>query len=164
MIVDCLPDEFQKFAQALQFRAWQTGLFLQVAQHSTSLWAVYGNFVPINNPPVKIVSMGSHAGHTYFAKALALRDCPVRTKVYVGTHQALAEYSSLTIRSYMCHEAVEMLPRRLLSGYNGAPVSVVVVDLDDTAISSHREALADLYKSVSPQSIILLLDCRAEIV
>jgi hypothetical protein len=159
MIVDCIIDKQQRFAETHGFKPWQKGLFLELVNTSglNGIISIHSSSV---SPFVKSVSLGTWSGHTYFAKICGLKEFPVRTKVYATNKQNFAEYSSLHTRHHLCHETIDLLPIDDFQGYIGGPVRIVVVDLDSSRISRFRQSLNKLCDTIPALSTLVLLDAQ----
>lgn len=158
MIVDCLTNKHQRFAESYSFKPWQTGLFLELANFADSKGILASQL--FNPPFTKSVSLGTWSGHTYFAQVCSLKEFPIRSKIYATNPQNLSEYSSLTIRPNMCHEPIDLLSSNRFQGYVGGPVQVIIVDMDGDNPARLREPLDQLAGTMPANAALVLLDSQ----
>ncbi len=159
MVINVLPNDYLFFSQQFSFHPWQSGLLGDLMEWNKIVrdslegrlrLVLYSNIV-------KTVNMGRTVGHTYFARAAALKDFPIRTKVYATSTKNLVEYRDLLKRPQVCHELVDVLPETGFIGYKGVIVDLVVVDMCNKLIKDYADSLSTLYKSLQKRTSILLL-------
>lgn len=144
MIIDVLPNAFEKFAHKHTFRSWQTGLLGDMVSSSSS-----NEMITIN--------MGRGAGHTYFAKVAATKEFPARTKIYVTRQEHIKEFASVAIDEDKVHEPIELLDRENFVGYVGSGVEFIIIDMSDEHPRQFRDAIGVIRQTLPSGARILLM-------
>ncbi len=145
MIVDVLPNQYERIASKHTFKPWQAGLLGDMISSKRDRNELIG------------LHMGRGAGHTYFTRVAASIEFPARTKIYVTRHSQLSEFSSLLFDDGKVHEPIDMLDREDFSGYAGNPVDFVVIDLNDEHARRFKDAIQSIRMTIPLSARIVLL-------
>lgn len=155
MIIDSLPKHHEVLAEKLSLKHWQSGVLGDLLYwHDIQKSNIR---IKMDRHLIKSVNMGPQAGHTYLARQLAMKECPIRTKVYVTDTMCLGQFSNLILKPEKCHEVVDVMQSDWFAGYNGDPVDLIVFDMHNIPASHYEKSLDCLFSSVPTTTAVLLL-------
>lgn len=159
MIIDLFSSKFAQLSQKFHLRSWQSGILEDTISSVETIQSalVSGAELSMDRHIVRSINMGRAAGHTYVAQIAALREFPVRTKVYVSRKSSLGEFRNLLFNPASCHELVDVFHEDEFSGYNGQAVGLVIIDMSSETTRRFFSSFQALWDTIPTTTVVLIL-------